>query len=130
MRCGKGDILSILPDKSDHLWLSTLNGIVKFNPLANEYTVYDEHFRLNCMTIIPILLIPVQKSIISYQLPVTSKVELSIFNVLGQKIATLVYNSGNYSVEWNATGLTSGVYYYQLRSDVKIVHTKKMILLK
>ena len=67
MRYGKGDILSILPDKSGHLWLSTLNGIVKFNPLANEYTVYDEHFRLNCLTIIPILLIRVQSLVISYQ---------------------------------------------------------------
>jgi len=69
---------------------------------------------------------------INYQLPITNYVELSIYNLLGQKVATLVskkQNAGYHQVEWNASGFASGVYYYQLvASDYKEV--KKMILLK
>lgn len=38
--------------------------------------------------------------------------------------------TGEYSVEWDATGFTSGIYYYQLRSNAEFVQTKKMILVK
>ena len=67
-----------------------------------------------------------------YQLPVTGSVDLSIYNLSGQKIVTLVseiQSAGNYSVEWDATGYASGLYYYELRT--KSYRTmKKMILMK
>ena len=71
-------------------------------------------------------------TIINYHLPFTNHVELSIFNLLGQKVATLVsekQNAGDHQVEWDASGFASGVYYYQLvaRGFRKI---KKMIVLK
>jgi len=69
---------------------------------------------------------------ISYQLPAINSVDLSIFNVLGQKVATLVstkQSAGAYNVEWEANSYASGIYYYQLvAGDYKEV--KKMILLK
>jgi hypothetical protein len=73
---------------------------------------------------------PVTK--INYQLPVRNYVELSIYNSLGQKVATLVteqQNAGNYQVEWDASGFASGVYLYQLRAG-EFVAVKKMILLR
>jgi hypothetical protein len=73
---------------------------------------------------------PVTK--INYQLPVRNYVELSIYNSLGQKVATLVteqQNVGNYQVEWDASGFASGVYLYQLRAG-EFVAVKKMILLR
>jgi len=59
-------------------------------------------------------------------------VSLKVFDLLGNKITTLVnekINAGKQSVEFDATGLTSGIYYYQLISD-EFIETKKMILLK
>jgi len=59
-------------------------------------------------------------------------VELKVFDILGNKVATLVNEekpSGNYEIEFNASTLPSGVYFYQLRAG-SFVQTKKMILMK
>lgn len=71
---------------------------------------------------------------ISYSLPKSSLVQLKIFNLLGQEIATLVNEekpAGNYNVEFtiNNLQLSSGIYLYRLRAGEYVV-TKKMILLK
>jgi len=60
-------------------------------------------------------------------------VDLSIYNLLGQKVATLVsekQNAGSYSVEWDGSGFASGVYLYQLTTDQGFTQTKKLVLLK
>jgi len=52
--------------------------------------------------------------------------------LLGEEVSTLVneeINAGNYSVEFNASSLPSGVYFYQLKAG-NYIDTKKMILLK
>ena len=72
-------------------------------------------------------------TIITYELPINSHVELSIYNLLGQKVATLVnerQQSGNHTVNWDATGFPSGVYYYQFRTDLGFVQTRKLVLQK
>ncbi len=59
-------------------------------------------------------------------------VNLTIFNVLGQKVATLVdgeKSPGSYSVQFNGSSLASGVYFYRLQAG-NFVQTKKMNLLK
>ncbi len=59
-------------------------------------------------------------------------VTLEIFDALGRKIATLVnarQPAGNYSVQFNASKLTSGIYFYTLRAGA-FTATKKMILMK
>jgi hypothetical protein len=69
---------------------------------------------------------------IGYQLPAVSDVELSIYNLLGQKIAILVskrQDTGEYIVEWNASELSNGIYYYRLKTR-EFQDVKKMILLK
>ena len=69
---------------------------------------------------------------INYQLPVTSYVTITIYNLLGQKVATLVNKkqpAGNYKVEWDAGGFTSGLYYYRIEAG-NFVQTRKMIYLK
>lgn len=76
---------------------------------------------------------------ISYSVPANGFVNLSVFNVLGQKVTTLVDGEmpiGNHVVEWDGTndagtGVSSGVYFYRLTAqDVGFVETKKMMLLK
>ncbi len=59
-------------------------------------------------------------------------VQLNVYDVLGNQVATLVNEektAGNYEVEFNATGLSSGIYYYKLTAG-NYSETKKMILLK
>ena len=76
-------------------------------------------------------------TIINYELPTANKVELSIYNLLGQKIVTLVsgmQNAGNYQVEWdgrNSFGqnVASGMYVYRL-SGRKQQLSRKMLLLR
>ena len=61
-----------------------------------------------------------------------SKVILKVYDILGNEVATLVDEykpAGTYEVIWNVKGLSSGVYFYQLKSN-NYVETKKMILLK
>ena len=72
-------------------------------------------------------------TMISYQLPMINDVELSIYDVLGQKVATLVsekQNAGYYQVQWDASGFASGVYYYRLNTASGFVKIKKLVLLK
>jgi len=69
---------------------------------------------------------------IVYQIAATSNVNLEVFDMLGRKVATLVNErkeAGEYSVNFNASGLSSGVYFYRLQTD-KFTQTKKMILMK
>ncbi len=61
-----------------------------------------------------------------------SFVTLKVYNILGREVATLVnkkQNPGNYQVEWNASNLPSGIYFYQLKAG-DFTETKKMVLLR
>jgi photosystem II stability/assembly factor-like uncharacterized protein len=60
------------------------------------------------------------------------RVELKVYSLLGQEVATLVSGQlarGNYEVRWNAPAAASGVYFYRLQAG-EFVETKKMILIK
>lgn len=72
------------------------------------------------------------QTIISYSVPVQGKVTLKIYDVLGREIRTLFNGpraAGNYSVMFDASGLSSGVYFYRLSAGEFSV-TKKMMFLK
>ena len=74
---------------------------------------------------------------IRYQIPQQVRVNLSIINVSGQKIATLVNEeqpAGSYSVNWqgkddNGNSVASGVYFFQLRAE-SFFKVNKMLLLR
>jgi hypothetical protein len=69
---------------------------------------------------------------ISYQLPARTYVTLSVYNLLGNEIKTLVneeQSSGSYTVDFNAGSLAGGVYFCRLNAGSYSV-TKKMILVK
>ncbi len=69
---------------------------------------------------------------IKYSIPKTSFVSLKIYNLIGEEVATLVNEEnsiGNYEIEFNATSLPSGIYFYRLQAG-SFVETKKMVLLK
>ena len=72
-------------------------------------------------------------TIIKYQLPQNSFVSLKVYNSLGQEVATLVndmVNAGSHEVQFNASNISSGVYYYVINAGNNFVQTKKMILIK
>jgi Secretion system C-terminal sorting domain len=69
---------------------------------------------------------------ISYSIPRSNFVKLSVYNLLGEEISNLVKEAqkvGSYKVNFNASALTSGVYFYTLQTD-DFVETKKLILIK
>ncbi|MGB5530304.1 MAG: T9SS type A sorting domain-containing protein, partial [Ignavibacteriaceae bacterium] len=69
---------------------------------------------------------------IEYSLPQNGFVTLKVYNVLGKEVATLINGqneAGKHRVNFDATGLNSGVYFYRIESS-SFVDTKKMILLR
>lgn len=71
-------------------------------------------------------------TVIKYSLPVASDVELSVYNIIGQKVETMIFqkqSAGTYQVEWDASGFTSGIYFYHIQAG-SFRDSKKMILLK
>ena len=69
---------------------------------------------------------------INYQLPVNSRVRLQVYNLLGQKVATLVeerQEAGYRSVIWEASEHSSGLYFYKLTAG-DFTETKRMMLVK
>ncbi|MEO8231037.1 MAG: T9SS type A sorting domain-containing protein [Ignavibacteriota bacterium] len=77
---------------------------------------------------------------ISYTIPQSTNVKLSVFNTLGEKITELVnktQDAGTYDIQFDASGLTSGIYFYRLEagdpssgSGQSFVSTQKMSLIK
>ena len=79
-------------------------------------------------------------TVISYELAVNSVVTLKIFDLVGRGVATLVNekkDAGRYSVQWDASGFASGIYFYRLEAlqtergrAGNYVATKKLVLLR
>lgn len=76
-------------------------------------------------------------TVISYSLPAPSHVNLSIYNILGQKVVTLIdshQSAGHHSISWNGRNesskpVSSGVYFYRVEAG-SFTQSRKMILLK
>jgi len=72
-------------------------------------------------------------TIINYKLEMTNIIELSLYDILGKKIATLVSGTqvaGHHSIEWDGSDFSSGIYFYVLRNSEAEVRTRKMMLLR
>jgi hypothetical protein len=70
---------------------------------------------------------------ISYELMTTCNVDLSIYNILGQRVSTLVSGeqpAGTYNVEWERDALKDGTYFCRLETNRGFVRSRKLILLK
>ncbi len=69
---------------------------------------------------------------IKLQIPKAGNVKITVFDVTGKEVAILVnenLSAGEYKVDFNATGLTSGVYFYRIET-VSFTDVKKMMLIK
>ncbi len=71
-------------------------------------------------------------TVIKYEIPDAGFVTLKVFDVLGKEVKTLIEGyktEGRYEIEFDATNLPSGIYFYQLRAG-NFNQTKKMVLMK
>ncbi len=71
-------------------------------------------------------------TVIRYQIPVVSKVNFKIYDILGNEITVLVNEEkepGYYEVKFNALNYASGIYIYRIQTE-SFVNTKKMLLIK
>jgi len=96
--------------------ITQLNNVINYYELANNY---PNPFN--------------PTTTIKYSIPRTSKVNLTIYTVLGEKLLTLVdriQNKGVYKVIFNANSLTSGVYIYRINVTNEYSEAKKMLLMK
>ena len=69
---------------------------------------------------------------IKFSIPQAGNVNLTIYDAVGKEVAVLVnenVDAGQYNIQWNAAGFSSGVYFYRLEAD-NFVQVNKMLLLK
>ncbi len=104
------------------------NGTSKYFNLAESFTIQPADYNLSQNYPNPFN----PTTLIKYSLSEKNQVTIKIYNVLGSEVAVLVNEvkpAGSYEVNFNASGLSSGVYYYTISAG-KFNVTKKMILMK
>lgn len=108
-------------DACSNFKIITTTGINGYTNHSNKYILYSAYPN------------PFNNStLISFYLPTISRVQINIYNLLGQKLETVVnkeMSAGINQVRWNANELPSGVYLYMLQAG-EYIETKKMILMK
>ncbi|NNJ52983.1 MAG: T9SS type A sorting domain-containing protein, partial [Ignavibacteriaceae bacterium] len=111
-----------LVPRNDNDFVGWVTDVNEENQLPEEFGLFQNH---------PNPFNP--STIINYNLPVQANVTLKIFNILGQEVKTLLNNeivpAGEHQVSFNASGLPTGIYIYNLQAN-DFVQSKKMILLK
>jgi hypothetical protein len=111
---------SIVNDSAD-VWYTLPTGI-KYEPTIAESFYLSQNY--------PNPFNP--NTTFKFSLPKASHVTLTIYNTMGQEVAQLIsreLSAGTYTTEWNASGVASGIYYYQVKAG-NLVQTRKLVLLK
>ena len=124
-----------------------LNSIVKAREIAAfTHQFYQSNFDDNLVSVkeetasIPTQFILYQNfpnpfnpsTTISWQSPVAGYQTLNVYDILGNEVATLVNeyrNAGSYEIDFDASSLSSGIYFYKLNAG-SFIQTKKMVLIK
>ena len=74
-----------------------------------------------------------EKTEISYSLPVSGRIKLSVFDIYGQEVSCIIdqiQNKGDYNMIFDAEGLSPGIYFYQISLNGTQVSSQKMVLTK
>lgn len=127
---GKEDIIIHLDDIINNVGMRLFTYIYKadFSVDVNEPDVLPEEFHLYINYPNPFN----PTTTINYSIQKAGEVNLKVYDMLGTEVASLVnerQEAGNYSIEFNASDLPSGIYVYRLSAG-NFVDTKKLILLK
>lgn len=128
------EVRQIAFDSKNNLWMSSNWGIVEFKPdgivtgIRENKNQTPDSYLLSQNYPNPFN----PSTIIKYQVPKESFVNIKVYNVIGKEIGTLVNENkqaGVYEVNFNASSLPSGVYFYRIISG-NYTTIKKMMLLK
>lgn len=116
------------------LWRASIDRILEyFFPNSSSDIIHSNELEINTFKLFQNYPNPFNPgTVISYQLPKSCFVTLKIFDVLGKEVAVLVNKeqpAGSFTIDFNSAGLSSGIYYYQLKSE-GFTDTKPMLLLK
>ena len=106
------------------------NWILKNNTIITEVEDISQPFSFSLEQNYPNPFNP--STTIEFSIPQNGFITLKVFNVLGREVATLVngqVEAGKHKVEFDASNLNSGVYFYKVEGD-SFADTKKMILIK
>jgi hypothetical protein len=127
---------------SDHVYCLTTNatdiyaglsGTVWKRPISDIVTFLPSAVKLTTFLLYQNFPNPFNPSTtISYSVPKNSFVTIKVYDILGKEITTLVNgekSAGNYSLQFNGNGLSSGIYFYRMQAG-SFVQTKKLLLLK
>ena len=127
-----GVYTSLLLDSKDQLYLATTEGLFFMNSFIVSNIQLDKRrlvsFKLDQNYPNPFN----PTTTITYELPVSNKVTLTVYDVLGREVKTLVnkkQTTGKYKVTFDGQDLPSGVYLYVLKTE-QATQTRKMILLR
>jgi predicted esterase len=117
-------------DSSNTVWIDNTTGI------GNNEELFAREFALSQNYPNPFN----PKTVISYRLPVKSRMSLKIYSILGREVATLfegVRQTGKYDVQFEGSKLASGIYFYRLEANAvppaqagRYSESKKLLLLK
>ena len=125
-------VSSITVDKDGLVWIGTIEGqgLLSFDPysVSVESEKTPDSFKLLQNYPNPFN----SSTTLDYYLPQSIYMNLSVYNIAGQKVATLVNSNmslGNHSVSFNGSNLASGVYFYRFEAG-KLNKTGKMLLVK
>jgi hypothetical protein len=137
---GKGTTTEV----NGYTYKDAINQLGKYSYRLKQVD-YDGTFEYSNVVEVEIFAVPGQYSLtqnypnpfnpttaINFNMPEAGQVSLAVFNLLGEKVADLVNEfreSGNYTVEFNASSLASGTYIYSLNVNGNSI-TKKMVLMK
>lgn len=128
---GSGSFYLVRGGTPDPLILNQLKMTISYNNIIagfNEVSEYPSDFILEQNYPNPFN----PSTAINFSLPVSSDISLRVFNILGKEVADITkgfYSAGNHSVVFDAKGLATGVYIYQLKHQSGMI-SKKMTLIK
>jgi len=128
-------IKSLAVDAHNNLWIGTSTGITVYNEAGVTVGIKsDDRGQLPAsIKLFPAYPNPFNPiTTIQYELPQRSDIQITIYDLLGKEVTTLVseiQEAGYKTAQWNATNVPSGMYFYQIRAG-EFVQTKKMILMK
>ncbi len=124
----------LFQDHLDNIWIGYNNGnLAVYNPegITSIKNGINDHLKVFSLSQnYPNPFNPSTK--ISYSIPNQSHVSLKVYDVLGREVALLISKEqpvGNYSIEFDASKLTSGIYFYRIQAG-EFIETKKMVLMK
>lgn len=124
-------VTAIAADKNGNIWVGTALGLSMFSQNLPADNTYKNKYEYSISQNYPNPFNPT--TTINYEIKQPGYVSLTVYDILGREVKTLVngyQNPGIYNVGFNASSFSSGIYIYRLKAGNNYMESKKMVLLK